>query len=91
MQAYQVGAHFRRRFEPDNPIGRVVGIGLFRDLQHRVKVLGKLLFAAGPIRAYMCFASHTPTDGAARIFFPNSYVVTGNQTHVSQLQLFEEP
>ena len=50
MQAYQVGAHFRRRFEPDNPIGRVVGIGLFRDLQHQVN-LGELLFAAGPIRA----------------------------------------
>ena len=50
MQAYQVGAHFRRRFEPDNPIGRVVGIGLFRDLQHQVN-LGELLFAARPIRA----------------------------------------
>ena len=51
MQAYQVGAHFRRRFEPDNPIGRVVVIGLFRDLQRQVKILGELLFAAGPIRA----------------------------------------
>ena len=31
-------------------------------------------FATGPIHAlisaYMCFASHTPTDGAARIFPP---------------------
>ena len=47
------------------------------------KVFLLLLAQSGHLFLHTCVLPPSPTDGVARIFFPNYNAATGNQSHVS--------